>query len=123
MLHSTKLYGITDSSQDLIVNDSRAVFGFLYAVLWLKDDLADGVGAVLSTQAPGNVKTLLTLTAANTDNAFYYPRDLVHDAAGTALTGTSGGDRALPVIDGTLRLVVAQGGATNAGGCIVYWCD
>jgi len=123
MLHSTKLYVTTDGSGDGTVNDIRALFGFLYAVLWLKDDFANGVDAVLSTQAPGNVKTLLTLTDANTDNAFYYPRDLVHDAAGAALTGTSGGDRALPVIDGTLRLVVAQGGATVAGGCIVYWYD
>lgn len=123
MLHSTKLYVTTNGSGDGTVNDIRALFGFLYAVLWLKDDFADGVDAVLSTQAPGNVKTLLTLTDANTDNKWYYPRDVMHTLAGAALTGTGGEDLTLPVIDGTLRLVVAQGGATVAGGCIVYWYD
>jgi hypothetical protein len=50
----------------------------------------------------------------------YYPRALACDAACTALTGTAGGDRVMPVVAGTLQLVIASGGALTSGGCIVY---
>lgn len=104
-----------------IVDPAGAVFGKLYAVEWVDGTLVDGVDAVLTvTNRESAVnKTLLTLTDANND-AFYYPRDLVHDATGTALTGTAGGDRTLPLVDGVLSLAIADGGATKTGGCIVY---
>ena len=89
----------------------------LYAVEWIDGTLADGVGAVLSvTDTLGGVdKSLLTLTNAN-DDKLYYPRVPACDAAGADLAGLY----TLPLVDGMLKLVVAAGGNTKAGGCIVY---
>ena len=121
-LKTRRINVTTDSGGDATGNDTLSVFGYLYAVETIDGDLADGVDGVLSVQSTesGTALTLLTLTDYNTD-AMYYPRHLVHSEAGAALTGTSGGDRAMPVINGTLRFVVAQGGATKTGGVIVYY--
>jgi hypothetical protein len=54
------------------------------------------------------VKTLLTLTSANTDG-WFYPRYVVHGETGTALTGTAGGDRTRHPIDDYVTVTVAQG--------------
>lgn len=121
-LDELRLYGETDASGDLTVNATRPVLGQLYAVRWIDGDLSDGVDAVISTQNHDAAATLLTLTDANSD-ALYYPRDLVHNAAGGALTGTSGGDRALPLFVGLPRLVVSSGGATKSGGCILFYFE
>jgi len=88
----------------------------LHAVEWVDGDLADGVDAVLSVTdtLSGVDHTLLTLTDANND-AWYFPRPVENDAAGAALT-----TRTLDVVYGTLKLVVAQGGVSKSGACIVY---
>lgn len=68
----------------------------------------------------GVSKTLLTLTNI-TANATYYPRALVHDATGTALTGTAGGDRTKYLVTGKLRVTVAQGGNVTSGSVHVWY--
>jgi hypothetical protein len=117
-----RLYATTDGSGDATVQASRPVFGLLDAVQWIDGSLADGVDAVISTIGHAASKTLLTLTNANND-ALYYPRDLVHDAAGAALTGTSGGDRCRPLMVGIPQLVISSGGDTLSGGCILYYSE
>ena len=121
-LKSRRLDVTTDESGDATTNDTLSIFGCLYAVETIDGDLSDGVDAVVSVQSTesGVALTLLTLTDFNTD-AMYYPRHVVHGETGAALTGTSGGDRAMPVINGTLRVVIAQGGDTKTGGIIVYY--
>lgn len=121
-LHPVKLDILTDGSGNATVNDDAKVLGRLYAVEWVLGTLAAGVDAVISVQGTlsGVAKTLLTLTDANA-NAMYYPRALVHDAAGAALTGTSGGDRDLPIIDGTLRVAVSSGGNAKTGSVILWY--
>ena len=122
-LQIVRLIGTTDSSGDLTVNYTAQVLGWLDMVEWIDGDLADGNDAVISAQSvPGEsaaATTLLTLTNANAD-ARYYPRALTHDETGTALTGTAGGDRVRPVIAGIPRLVIASGGDTKTGGCLLY---
>jgi hypothetical protein len=55
---------------------------------------------------------------------WFYPRDLVHAVAdGAALTGTAGGDRAKPLLNGVPQLAVASGGTTFAGRVILYYED
>ena len=116
------LMGITSTAGGVTISGERSVLGRLYEVKWIDGDLADGVGAALSAVGGVVDTTLLTLTAANSD-AVYRPRAVVHDATGTALTGTAGGDREMPVIDGVPTLVIASGGDTKTGGCIIYYFD
>jgi hypothetical protein len=122
MLKWVKLYGTTATGGALTVTADTAVRGLLYAVEWIDGDLVDGVDAVLSVVRDDNAPdyTLLTLTDANAD-AVYYPRVIIHSEAGAALTGTSGGDRAMPVINGRLKLAVTSGGDAKTGGAIVYY--
>lgn len=121
-LRSMVLTGTTNAGGDLTVNAEFGVFGHLDAVEWVIGTFDAGVDATLSVQKTGSgvASTLLTLTDANA-NAWYRPREVAHGNTGTALTGTAGGDRVMPVIDGTLRLVVAQGGNTKTGSLIVYY--
>lgn len=107
----------TDGSGDATVtvginNQPR----LLYAVEWKLGTAAAGVDATLSTTDTDSAvdQTLLTLTNANA-NAWYYPRMLESDTAGAALT-TSG----FLVVNGDLKLVVAQGGATKTGAAVIY---
>lgn len=120
-LKEMRLYGTTSALGALTVNGPRAVFGRLYAVRWV-DTALDACTGTISTQGHEASATLLTLTSVNA-TATYYPRDLVHDATGSALTGTSGGDRTLPLMAGIPRLVIASGGATVAGGCILFYFE
>jgi hypothetical protein len=110
---------IADGSATVL--SESAYVGKLFAVAWVDGDLADGIDSVLSvTQTDGGADyTLLTLTNADID-AMYYPRVVVHSEAGVALTGTAGGDRAMPIVNGRLKLVIADGGASKTGGAIVY---
>lgn len=123
-LQEMRLYGTCTSAGALTVTGERAVFGFLDAVEWIDGTFADGVDAVIScyNTNSGVDNTLLTLTDADND-AWYYPRTLVHDLAGAALTGTSGGDRARRIVNGIPKLVVTDGGDVKVGGCIIYWLE
>lgn len=118
-----RLIGETNSSGAATITSTQAVKGFLYKVKWVDVDLVDAVTGVLSViETPEGVdETLLTLSNpdANADKN-YYPRDVVHSATGTALTGTAGGDRIEPLVVGKLKLVIASGGDTKTGGCVVY---
>ncbi len=105
----------------MTVNGSHPIFGRLYAVRWVDTALASCTGTI-SMQGHEASATLLTLTSVNA-SATYYPRDLVHDATGGALTGAQGGDRCLPLMAGVPRLVVASGGSANAGGCILFYFE
>ena len=118
------LMGTTSTAGAATTNDTKAILGRLYAVEWIDGTLVDSVDAVLTCQntASGVAQTLLTLTAANDDD-WYYPRDIVHSLTGGALTGTNGGDRDMPIINGVLRLVIADGGSEATGGCIVYYYE
>jgi hypothetical protein len=108
-----------NASGDATVNDTKAIFGLLYAIQYTAGTLDAGTDITISTQGGRASKVLLTNSPSA--SALWYPRDLVHDNAGTALTGTSGGDRALPLMDGTLRCVVAQGGISMTGYLTVYY--
>lgn len=122
MLHEMRLNATTNGSGDATVNGEQAVVGRLYAIQVVIGTLAATSDLTISTQGHAASKTLLTLTDVGA-NGLYYPRDLVHSETGAALTGTSGGDRALPLLIGIPRLVVAQGGDTKAGGVLLFWYD
>ena len=125
-LKELKLYGTTNASGALTVNASTPVFGLLYAVEWIDGTLDDGGTSTISCQntASGVANTLLTLANPLSDaDAWFYPRVLVHDATGGALTGTAGGDRTMPIMNGVPRLVIASGGNAKSGGCILHYLE
>ena len=117
-----RLIGTTNSGSATITAD-RSVKGFLYKVKWVDGDLADAcTGSLTVTETPEAVdETILTLAnpLGNADKN-YYPRDIVHTLAGAALSGTAGGDVAMPLVVGRLKLAIASGGTAKTGGCIVY---
>lgn len=122
-LKSVILTGTTDGSGNQTVTDTKASYGFLYAVELIDGSADDGIDFTLETinnPISGVTKPLLVIADFNTDQT-QYPRTLIHsDTTGAALTGTAGGDRAMLVVDGTLQVRIAQGGAAKTFGCIVY---
>lgn len=125
MLDAIRINVTTDSMGDGSDTADRSVLGLLYAVQWIDGDLADNNTAVLSvTNTDSGVdQTLLTLAAGEGDaDIWYYPRVQVHDNGAEVLSYD--GTEPVPckaVINGTLKLVVASGGDTKTGGCIVYF--
>ena len=118
MIEVRKLTGTT-SSGNLTVTDTLSFNALLYAVEWVDGDLANSNTAVLSSTAneSGVDYVLLTLGAGEGDeDVVYYPRKLAQDLAATDLASTY----AYPVVNGTLKLVIASGGDTKTGGCHVY---
>ena len=120
MIEVRKLTGTTSAGGALTVTDTMSFNALLYAVEWVDGALADNNTAVLSATATesGVDYVLLTLGAGEgDDDVMYYPRKLAQDLGAADLASTY----AYPVVNGTLELVIASGGATNAGGgCHVY---
>lgn len=97
-----------------------AVYGKLYAIEYSPGSLAAGTDLTVTCEGTGS-KPLLTKADAGTAVVWFYPRDLVHGVAdGAALTGTSGGDRCLPLLAGRLKIVLAQGGGVTTNGKLTF---
>lgn len=99
----------------------RPIFGRLYAILYIPGSIDAGATLTVTCEGRGT-KPLLTKASAGTSNSWYYPRDLVHAVAdGAALTGTSGGDREMPILDGSPKAVIANGANSKTGYVILYY--
>ena len=99
----------------------RVVQGKLYAIEYQPGTTDTGATITLTCEGAGT-KPLLTKATAGTAVAWFYPRDLVHAVAdGAALTGTSGGDRVMPVLSGVLKVVVASGGNARSGKVVFHY--
>ncbi len=113
----------TNGSGAATVNSTLAVLGKLYAIEYRPGTIDTGATVTVTCEGYAS-KPLLTKATAGTSDSWYYPRDLVHGVAdGAALTGTAGGDRALPILNGKPRVVIASGGATKTGVLVVYYED
>lgn len=119
-----RVYNLTATTTNLGAATATAATGrgfpqLLYAVEWIDGDLANGVDAVLSVTDNGSGVdyTLLTLTNAN-DDKWYYPSTVEADTAGANRTTTT-----KMVVQGTLQLVISDGGDTKTGGAYVYTVD
>jgi len=112
-----------DGSGDATTNSSQNILGKVYAILYKPGTIATGATITVTSQGVF-AKPLLTKASAGTADTLYYPRDLVHAVAdGAALTGTSGGDRCAPLVNGSLRFVVASGGNGGVGSVVIYYED
>lgn len=103
-----------DASGDLVKTVALEGRFLLYGIEFILGTFASGVDVTVEvvdrdagTIAPD--KTLLTLTNLSADGT-YRPRVVEHDAAGAALTTTT-----LMVIDGDIKVTVADGGVSKAG--------
>ena len=120
-LHVTRIDATTAATGLLATFTGPSVDGRLYALRWIDGDMATGVDITVTVVSELSTE-LFQKDSADVD-VLYYPRALVHDAAGTALTGTAGGDRDLPLLHGVLTLVVGNGGVSKTGALVVYWLD
>jgi hypothetical protein len=104
---------------------ATAICGELYAIEYQPGTI--DTGATVTVTCVGNngvAKPILTKATAGTTDSWYYPRDLVHAVAdGSALTGSSGGDRVCPIVNGVLKAVIASGGNSKLGYVVVYYED
>lgn len=118
-LKAIRINVTTDASGDGSTVVTPSILGWLVGVRWIDGTYDDGVdGTLTAVIAPSGVDdTLFTLTNANTD-AMSYPRATECSTVGAALTTTT-----MMIIDGSLKLTVAQGGNVKTGGCIVYYTD
>jgi hypothetical protein len=110
----------TDSSGDGTGTSVSTISGRIYAIEYDKGTFADGVDITITCSGSLISQTLLTLTDANSDD-WYYPRAVMHDESGNALTGTAGGDRVPMLAIGKILVTVAQGGDTGTGTIIVHY--
>lgn len=105
MIRSWKL---PQATGNVTVTSERPLNGKLIAVYVEYAITPNAATDVTIATVNSPAKTLLTLTN-NVTSGWYYPRALVHDEAGTALTGTAGGDRTGHPIDDHVKATVAQG--------------
>ena len=113
----------TNGSGAATVNAVHAILGRLFCIEYRPGTIATGATVTVTCEGAAS-KPLLTKANAGTSDSWYYPRDLVHAITdGSALVGTSGGDRELPLLNGTPRVVVASGGATLTGAVTLYYFE
>jgi hypothetical protein len=100
----------------------RAIIGKLVAISYRPGTIATGATLTVTCEDGVYSKPLLTLANAGTSNLTQYPRDLMNAVAdGSALTGTAGGDRTQPIMNGAPKVVIASGGSGGVGSVIVYY--
>jgi len=113
------------ATQAATTDATEAVVGTVYAIEYRPGTIATGATlTVTCIGLDGAEKPLLTKASAGTADSWYYPRDLVHAVAdAVALTGTAGGDRACPILQGKIRAVIASGGTVTVrtGTVVIYW--
>lgn len=101
-----------------------AVMGELSCIKYIPGTLDTGATIVVTCENNGVSKPLLTKASAGTSNTWFYPRDLMHKVEdGAALTGTAGGDRTEPIVDGQFKIVVSSGGNVATGSIVIYYED
>ena len=110
-----KLAVTTDGSGDGSATSTESVSGVLYAVQLVDGDYADGVDVTITCEQQDLSIPILVKANFNTDQMLY-PRVVeVLNTDGSAL-GTNGH----PLVNGYMKAVVAQGGATKSGSFYCY---
>ena len=111
----------SNTSGDSVDVFAEPIFGLLEGVAIVDGTLSDNFDITLSYVNSGLGTITLFVKANMSADAMYQPRELVHATAdGAALTGTAGGDRALPIIAGYVTSTLADGGSVNTGSVILY---
>ena len=120
MLTEMRIPFTTDVNGDVVADGGRSVLAYVVAVLYDRGDIDTGADIDISS-VNGSLVTenILETTNINTADLLLYPRRLLQDNTGSALTGTAGGDRGRYLLVGTPRVTVDEGGATKSGAIIL----
>jgi hypothetical protein len=106
---------------DNTTTKQMAILGKLYSIEYRPGTLDTGATVTVTCEGDAS-KPLLTKATAGTSNLWFYPRDIVHAVAdGAVLTGTAGGDRCQPILNGWIKVVIASGGVSMSGSLVVYY--
>jgi hypothetical protein len=109
------LNGTTDTAGALTVTAASPSLGFLYAVQLIDGNFDDGVDITLTAEQENLAIPLLVAADWNSDKMLY-PRVLQNlNTDGTALT-----THCMPVVNGKIKMVIAQGGSVKTGGIVLY---
>lgn len=110
-----KINVTTDTSGDGSQSESFVGFGSLYAVQCVDGSFDDGVDLTLTAEQGDLSIPLLAVANFNSDR-MYYPRVLENlNTDGTALS-----THCEPLVAGSVKAVVAEGGAVKTGSFILY---
>lgn len=113
----------TNGSGDGSATASTPVKGYLLAIEFFDGTLADAHTAVLSvTGTPSGADHIVWSTTAGDTNsdAYVQPLAATVDSANDAVAATYGPNYIKPYICGKPKLVIAAGGASASGGCILH---
>ena len=121
MILNRKILTWTTNAGGAATVTDKAVLGKLYGILYAPGTTDTGATVTVTCEGVGS-HTLLVKATAGTSNTWYYPREVQHNPAdGAALTGTAGGDRAMPVCEGYFKVVIASGGNVTTGSVVIYY--
>ena len=110
----------TDTNQDAVVYGDRSVFAKVFAICYDRGDVVTGADIdVTAVNGSLVVENVLETTNIGTSDLIIYPRRLVQNNAGGALTGTAGGDREMYLLNGLPRVTVDEGGSEKSGAIIL----
>jgi hypothetical protein len=114
MLKAITLPVSTDASGDGSFTGPK-VCGRLYAAQLVDGDFADGVDITLTSEDPNLSIPALAKLNFNTDQMVYPRVACALNTDGTSLTVYD-----MPVINGPIKAVIAQGGNAKSGSVIVF---
>ena len=110
----------TDTNQDAVVYGDRSVFAKVFAICYDRGDVVTGADIdVTAVNGSLVVENVLETTNIGVADLIIYPRRLVQNNAGGALTGTHGGDREMYLLNGLPRVTVDEGGSEKSGAIIL----
>lgn len=106
----------TDGSGDATVRASDSAVGLLFAVQLVDGTFADGVDLTLTCEKEDISIPLLTIANFNSDQ-MVYPRVLKNlNTDGSTISG----QYEFPLVYGTPKAVIAQGGNAASGKVVLY---
>jgi len=113
-----KLSVTTDTAGDGTATGPN-ILGRLYAVDYVIGTLDSTTTDITVSTVNADAASNLLVVANVTASKIYYPRTLEHlDSAGSNLTTHD-----MPLIAGTIKLTIAQGGDTKTGHVVVFYLD
>jgi len=122
-IEPVKLAFTTTAGGAATVTADTPVFGLIRAVEWNKGTADNGVDATLSFTSGDTAVSKTVLTLSNADSSkWYYPHEIIDDLTGVDLTfdGTRTLQTVPILVNGTLQVVIAQGGNAKTGSMVVY---